>query len=225
MTARFATSLMATLAAGAVLAPAATADTLLVKDPTAANVSVVGSTAAWSRRADDGTYRLVIRDRGTIADAPVPPSTQPYDPDLAPRAGSTARVIVYARGGDLYRYDVGAAAEQKLTAISSKATERAPSFYKGAIAFSRTSGSTHGWFLYRPGRALPRLNSAAPEETDLAATRVTARFGTASRSVIRQANYGGDQLRTIARARAGEKVSSPTLSRFNVYWIRDLEIG
>src|SRR3954452_22638796 len=222
MTARFATSLMATLAAGAVLAPAATADTLLVKDPTAANVSVVGSTAAWSRRADDGTYRLVIRDRGTIADAPVPPSTQPYDPDLGPLAGSTARVIVYARGGDLYRYDVGAAAEQKLTAISSKATERAPSFYKGAIAFSRTNGSRPGWYLSRPGKGLERLTRAAPLETDLAQTRVTARFGTASRSLIRQTNYTGDQLRTIARARAGEQISSPVLSRFNVYWLRDL---
>ena len=222
MTPRIATSLMAALAAGAVIAPAATADTLLVNDPTAANVTVVGSTAAWSRRADDGTYRLVVRDGGTVADAPVPPSSQPYDPDLGPLAGSTARVIVYARGGDLYRYDVGAAAEQKLTAVSSKATERAPSFYKGTIAFARTNGSGPGWYLYRPGKAVKRLTKDAPRETDLAATRVTARFGTASRSLIRQTNYTGDQLRTIARAKSGEKVSSPTLSRFNVYWIRDL---
>jgi hypothetical protein len=222
MNARLATALMALLAAGPVAAPAASADTLLVKDPTAANVSMAGSTAAWSRRADDGTYRLVVRDGGTVADAPVPPSTQPYDPDLGPLAGTTARVIVYARGGDLYRYDIGAGAEQKLTAISSKATERAPSFYKGAVAFSRTGGSRPGWYLARPGKALKRLSKDAPLETDLAATRVTGRFGTASRSLIRQTNYTGDQLRTIARAKAGEKVSSPTLSRFNVYWIRDL---
>src|SRR4051794_27970044 len=123
MTARIATALMGSLAAGVLLAPAASADTLLVDDPTAANVTMVGSTAAWSRKADDGTYRLVVRDGGRIADAPVPPSSQPYDPDLGPVAGSTARVVVYARGGDLYRYDVGAAAEQKLTAISSRATE------------------------------------------------------------------------------------------------------
>src|SRR3954454_4473862 len=157
MTPRFATSLMASLAAGAVLAPAATADTVVVDDPTAANVTIVGSTAAWSRRADDGTYRLVVRDGGKVADAPVPPGTQPYDPELGPVAGSAARVVVYARGGDLYRYDVGAAAEQKLTALSSRATERAPSFYKGAIAFSRTNGANPGWYLYRPGKALRRL--------------------------------------------------------------------
>src|SRR4051794_33641958 len=191
MTPRFATSLMASLAAGAVLAPAATADTVVVDDPTAANVTIVGSTAAWSRRADDGTYRLVVRDGGRVADAPVPPSNQPFDPDLGPLSGSTARVIVYARGGDLYRYDVGAAAEQKLTAVSSSATERAASFYKGNVAFSRTNGSKPGWYLYRPGKALKRLSRDAPLETDLAATRVTARFGTASRSVIRQTNYGG----------------------------------
>lgn len=213
---------MASLATGAVLAPAASADTLLVSDPTAANVTMAGSTAAWSRRADDGSYRLVIRDGGKVADAPVPPSSQPYDPDLGPLAGSTARVVVYARGGDLYRYDVGGAAEQKLTAISSSATESAPSFYKGNIAFARTNGSRPGWYLYRSGKALKRLTKGVPLETDVAATRVTARFGTGSRSLIRQTNYTGDQLRTIARAKAGEKVSSPTLTRFNVYWIRDL---
>src|SRR5204863_329617 len=48
----------------------ASADTLLVADPSAANVTVYGSTAAWSRRADDGTYRLVVRDGGQVADAP-----------------------------------------------------------------------------------------------------------------------------------------------------------
>src|SRR4051794_39163312 len=98
MTPRFATSILSSLAAGALLAPAASADTLLVDDPTAANVTIVGSTAAWSRRADDGTYRLVARDRARVADAPVPPSARPYDPDLGPLAGSTARAIVYARG-------------------------------------------------------------------------------------------------------------------------------
>src|SRR4051794_29041283 len=93
MTPPFAPSLVAALAAGAVMAPAATADTLVVDDATAANVTMAGSTAAWSRRADDGTYRLVVRDGGRVADAPVPPSNQPLDPDLGPLGGSNARVI------------------------------------------------------------------------------------------------------------------------------------
>ena len=210
---------IAPLAVAAVLAvpAAASADSVLVSDPSASNVTVYGSTAAWSRKADDGTYRLVIRNGGEVADAPVPPSSSPYDPDLGPTSGN-ARVVVYARGGDLYRYTVGSGAELKIAALSSKAAERAPSFYKEAITFARPSG----WYLARPGRPLTRLSRDVPVETDLAATRVAARFGTAARSFIRQSNYSGRDIRTIARAKAGEKVSSPTLTRFNVYWLRDL---
>jgi hypothetical protein len=221
MSTRPTAAFVAALIAPAALAPAAVADTLLVADPSASNVTAYASTSAWSRKADDGTYRLVVRSGGQVADAPVPPSPQPYDPDLGPTSAN-GRVIVYARGGDLYRYDVGAAGEQRIAALSSRATERAPSFFKDAVAFSRTDGARPGWYLARPGKALKRLSRDAPLETDLAATRVTARFFGASRSVIRQSNYGGDDVRAIARARAGEKVSSPTLTRFNVFWIRDL---
>jgi hypothetical protein len=221
MSLRLSAAILAALIPGAIAAPAASADTLLVADPSASNVTVYGSTAAWSRKADDGTYRLVVRSGGQVADAPVPSSSAPYDPDLGPTA-SNGRTIVYARGGDLYRYDVGAAGEQKITALSSSATERAPSSFKGAVAFARVGGSRPGWYLARPGRALKRLTKDAPLETDLAGTRVAARFGTAARSILRQSNYGGDTIRTIARAKTGEKVSSPTLTRFNVYWLRDL---
>jgi hypothetical protein len=213
--------LLAALAAGAVLAPNAAADTLLVDDPSASNVTAYGATSAWSRKATDGTYRLVVRNDGQVADAPVPPSPQPYDPDLGPTSANR-RVIVYARGGDLCRYDVGSAAEQRIAALSSGATERAPSFFKESIAFSRTDGPRPGWYLARPGRPLTRLSTDAPLETDLAATRVAARFFGGARSIIRQSSYGGDDVRPIARAHAGEKVSGPTLTRFNVYWIRDL---
>src|SRR4051795_10994448 len=94
--------LSAALIAGAVAAPGASADSLLVADPSASNLTVYGATAAWSRKADDGTYRLVGRAGGRPADAPVPPSSRPYAPDLGPTAGN-GRVVVYARRGDLYR--------------------------------------------------------------------------------------------------------------------------
>ena len=220
MNVRLATSLLTLLGLGGAFAPAASADSVVVPDPTAANVTVYGSTAAYSRRADDGTYRLMILSEGSATEAPVPPSRAPYDPDLGPTA-SNGRTVVYARGGDLYRFDVGSTAERKLTRLSSSATERAPSFYKESITFSR-AGSRPGWYLYRPGKALKRVSKVAPLETDIAATRVAGRFFGGARSVIRQSNFTGADLRTIARAHAGEKLSSPTLTRFNVFWLRDL---
>src|SRR3954453_1130979 len=127
MSIRLSAALGAALIAGVSAVPAASAHSVLVADPSASNVTVYGSTAAWSRKADDGTYRLVVRNDAHAADANVPPSSQPYAPDLGPTSGN-ARVVVYARGGDLYRYTVGSGAEQKITALSSTATERAPSF-------------------------------------------------------------------------------------------------
>src|SRR4051794_36118385 len=107
---------LAVIALGALGAGTAVADTTAAADPTAKNVTAYATTAAWSRKAADG-WHLVVSANGTVADAPVPTSPVAYDPDLGPTKAN-GRAIVYARGGDLYRYDVGAAAEQKLTALS-----------------------------------------------------------------------------------------------------------
>jgi hypothetical protein len=210
---------LAALAVPALAAGVAAADTTVAADPTAQNVTTYGSTSAWSRKADDGTYRLVVSQGGQVADAPVPASGAPYDPDLGPTKAN-GRTIVYARGGDLYRYDVGAAAEQKLTALSSAAAEAAPSFFKDAIVFSRTGGSKPGLYLSRPGHGLKRLFRKPAAETDLAATRVAGRFGEKTHSLVRVLNYGGDDVRIVARAKTEQRLASPTLSRFNAYWLR-----
>jgi len=210
---------LAALALPLVTAVPAGADSTVAADPTAQNVTTYGSTSAWSRRADDGTYRLVVSQGGKIADAPVPPAGEPYDPDLGPTAAN-GRTIVYARDGDLYRYDVGAAAERKLTALSSDAPEAAPSFFKDTIAFTRVAGPKAGLYLARPGRATKRLFRTPAAETDVSATRVIGRFGQGTRSIIRMLNHGGDQVRIVARARTEQRVASPTLTRFNGYWLR-----
>src|SRR2546423_9677338 len=102
--------LLIAVAAGAALAPPAAADTVVVADPTAANVTMYGSPAAYSHRAGDGTSRLMISAGGRATEAPVPPSRTPYDPDLGPTS-SNRRVVIYARDGDLCRYDIGSSAE------------------------------------------------------------------------------------------------------------------
>ena len=206
------------LALSAFGAAPAVADSTVAADPTAQNVTAYGSTAAWSRRAADG-YRLVVAQGGAIADAPVPASSQPYDPDLGPTT-SNGRAIVYARGGDLYRYDVGAAGERKLTGLSSAATEAAPSIFKDMIVFSRTTGPRKGLYLERPGRSLTRLFRTVAAETDVAQTRVIGRFGEGTRSIIRILNMNATDVKIVARAKTEQRMASPTLTRFNGIWLR-----
>jgi hypothetical protein len=217
-------SLAAALATTAVAAVAAlgagpaAADTTVAADPTAQNVTAYGSTAAWSQKAADG-YHLVIRHNGAIVANPVPVSPKPYDPDLGPTKAN-GRTVVYARGGDLYRYDVGAAAEQKLTSLSSAATETAPSFFKDTIVFSRTNGKSPGTYLLRPGKKLVRIYKTVALETDVAATRIIGRYGKAGKSIIRILNMNADDVKIVARAKAGQRVTSPSLTRFNGFWLR-----
>jgi len=209
---------LATVAASALAAGPAAADTPVLADPTAQNVTAYGTTAAWSRKAADG-YHLVIAQGAARADAPVPASSQPYDPDLGPTSAN-GRAIVYARGGDLYRYDVGAAAEQKLTALSSPAIETAPSFFKDTVVFTRTTGARKGLYLSRPGHRLTRVFRTVAAETDVAATRIIGRFGEGSRSIIRILNLSADNVRIVTRAKPGQRLASPTLTRFNGIWLR-----
>lgn len=208
----------AAIAVPVVGASPAAADVPLVTDSSAQNVTAYGATAAWSRQAPDG-YRLVVVHEGRMVDAPVPASPTPYDPDLGP-TGANGRTVVYARGGDLYRYDVGAAAEQRLDRLSTGAREAAPSFFKDKIAFSRTSDTREGVYLARPGRRVTRVLRTVAAETDIADTRIIGRFGKGRRSIVRILNHGADDVRIVARARSGQRMASPTLSRFNGFWLR-----
>ncbi len=211
-------TVLAALALATIGAGSAAADTTAVADPTAQNVTAYGTTAAWSRRAADG-YHLVVAHGATVADAPVPVSSKPYDPDLGPTSAN-GRAIVYARGGDVYRYDIGATAEQKLTSVSSSANEIAPSFFKDRIVFSRTNGRSPGTYILRPKRKLTRLFKTIALETDVAETRVIGRYGEGDKSIIRILNMTASDVRIVARAKSGRLVTSPTLTRYNGIWLR-----
>ena len=209
---------LAAIALGALGAGSAAADATINPDPTAQNVTAYGTTAAWSRKAADG-YHLVVAHGGIVADAPVPASPTPYDPDLGPTAAN-GRTIVYARDGDLYRYDVGAAAEQKLTALSSSANEVAPSIFKDTIVFSRTNGKRPGTYVLRPKRKLTRVFRTVALETDVSETRIIGRYGEGAKSIIRIMNMVADDVKIVARAKTAQRVTSPTLTRFNGIWLR-----
>lgn len=209
---------LAAVALGTIGAGTAVADTTVVPDSTAQNVTAYATTAAWSRKAADG-YHLVVAQAATVADAPVPASSKPYDPDLGPTKAN-GRAIVYARGGDLYRYDVGAAAEQKLTGLSSSANETAPSYFKDTIVFSRTTGKRPGTYLSRPGRKLTRVFRTVAAETDVAETRIIGRYGEGTKSIIRTMNMTASDVKIVARAKTEQRMTSPTLTRFNGIWLR-----
>jgi hypothetical protein len=209
---------LAALALGTLGAGSAVADATINPDATAQNVTAYGSSAAWSRKAADG-YHLVVAHGGIVADAPVPPSPTPYDPDMGPTK-SNGRAIVYARGGDLYRYDAGAPAEQKLSDLSSSATEIAPSIFKDTIVFSRTNGTRPGTYVLRPKRKLTRVFRTVARETDVAETRIIGRYGSGTKSIIRIMNMNAEDVKIVARAKTEQRMASPTLTRFNGIWLR-----
>ena len=219
-------ALAATVAAGLSGASTAVADSVIANDVTTLNVSAYGTTSAWSRLASDGRYRLVVMGASRVPrDAPVRSSPVPFDPDVGPTTRNT-RFVVYSRcrrphtsrGCDIWGYDVRNRTERKLTAVSSPtASETAPSYFKGAIAFAR-NGSRHGLYIARPGKQPKRITRAMPYETDLSATHVAYNSG----DVI-VAKRDGTQRRLLGDNQGGEEARSatysPVLSRNRAYWI------
>ncbi|MEJ7797187.1 MAG: hypothetical protein WKF42_01715 [Solirubrobacteraceae bacterium] len=226
-------ALLSALAAGLLASSPATADTVVVADPTAQNVTAYGATTAWSRRAADGRHRLVVSNAsGVAADAAVRSSSVPFDPDLGPTRRN-GRVVVYSRcakgsttrGCDVYRYDVGSRSERRITAISGRRTsEIGPSYFKGTLAFGRT-GRHGGLFVTRAGRGAQRIVSGSVVETDLSMTRVIARMTRADRTFVRVSQPSGERARIVGRGLRGEDglgtvVTSPVLARYRAFWLK-----
>jgi hypothetical protein len=219
-------ALAATLAAGALGAAPAAADSVIDGDPSVMNVSAYGTTSAWSRKASDGRYRLVVMGASRVpVDAQVRSSPIPFDPDVGPTTRGT-RMVVYSRCKlpafsrlcDVYGYDVHTRIERKLTSISAQPTsETAPSYFKGTVAFAR-DGKRAGLYVAKPGQAPKRISSAKPHETDLSKTHVAfnagdvvvAKLDGTGRRFLGD-NYGGEE--------AFSATYSPVLSRSRVFWI------
>jgi len=218
--------LAAGVTAGLLAGEPAVADTVLVADPTVRNVTAYGVTAAWSRRAADGTHRLVVTNAaGVPADAAVRSSSVPFDPDLGPTR-TNGRLVVYSRcktgsatrGCDVYGYDVATRAERRLAVSSRTRSEVGPSFFKGTLAFGRT-GSRGGLYVAPDRRPARRLWSGVTDQTDLSPTRVIA----SNAATVRISQPGGDHARTLRRGTRGEEaetvVSSPVLARYRAFWL------
>ncbi len=144
---RLRSSLITVALAGAVLAPAATAQgapTTLSVEQAPTRVAAWNGTVMWSR-FDPATklYTLVQSvDGGPPAPVGVAPRPlAPFDVDLGTnRSGAT--YAVYSRSdGDIYRLNVAAGAETRLDELSSPTlAERNPTIQRGEIAFVRRNG-------------------------------------------------------------------------------------
>jgi len=135
--------LAAAVAAGAALAPAASAQgasTPLVLEQAPTRVAAWNGTVVWSHfDTTTKTYSLVKSvDAGEPAFVGVAPRRgTPFDIDLGTnRSGAT--YAVYTRDGDIYRLNVATGAETRIDTLSSPTlAERDPTIQRGAIAFIR----------------------------------------------------------------------------------------
>ncbi|HUR85192.1 MAG TPA: hypothetical protein VMY78_07595 [Solirubrobacteraceae bacterium] len=107
-------------------------------------ISAYGGAVAWSAYdAASGRYALVIRQRETTTAARVASARRPFDVSLGPDAAGRV-VALYTRcrtptrGCDVYRYDLRARRERRLSAISSPVFDEAwPAQWRGRVAFVR----------------------------------------------------------------------------------------
>ena len=137
------------VALGALIAPApASADGVVAGLARATPIAAHGGVVAWSDY--DGAakrYRLVIRVGGASSPAPVADSVKPFDVSLGPDARGRV-VALYSRcrrpdrGCDIYRYDIRARRERKLSSVSSSTHDEAwPVQWRDRIAFVRRARS------------------------------------------------------------------------------------
>jgi len=144
---RIRSSLLTAALAGAVLAPAATAQaapSTLAVEQAPTRVAAWNGIAMWSRLdAATNTYSLVKSvDGGAPTNVAVAPRANgPFDIDLGTnRAGAT--YAVYTRDdGDIYRLSVATGSEVRVAKLSSPTLdERDPTIMRGEIAFIRHDG-------------------------------------------------------------------------------------
>lgn len=220
--------------------PAHGADRPITRDPTAANVTTHGGSAAvvWARVGSDGRSRLVQRIRRRNRDLPVRPKAGLFDPDVG-RGPRGNQVIVYTRCAglsgrncDVWRYDGGTRREAKVPGASSAAcSEFAPSVWIGTVSFGRSGpGRCNGLYVARRGRAT-KLDDRVPAETDLRAHRVAYLHipaGDTSRTFLRIRGARGGKSRVVVTGFAAEgesyRVSNPILESRYFYWLQQDQV-
>lgn len=144
---RIRSSLLTAAVAGAVLAPAATAQgapTTLAVEQAPTRVAAHDGIVMWSRFDPAAeTYSLM---QSVDGGAPVrvgvaPRTTAPFDIDLGTNRSGATYAVYTREDGDIYRLNVATGRETKLDGLSSASqVERSPTIMRGDIAFIRQDG-------------------------------------------------------------------------------------
>jgi hypothetical protein len=223
------------LAALAVSAPAASADTLVTAAPGARNLTANGGYVVWAQPAATGRWRLAVRaPDGTvttpnIADFGAPPAAQIGSTGFA--IAGRRLLAVYSRcqgasaiaGCDVYGYDLRAGTEERIAALSSRTySETAPSLELGRFAFVRRGGGPRpGLYAYTlgAGKSPRRLTTRLARETATNGSRVAFTYNSSNGGglAVRHLSGGGDVLVPVSRQPAVPR--SPLLTRYNAAWL------
>jgi hypothetical protein len=210
-------TLLTTAALGAALAPAASADSLVVDAPGARNLVSGGGYLAWSAPAADG-WRLTVRaPDGTVFQPDVAPFAQPPQPGIGTTAifGAQRRLVaVYTRDGDVYELDLRAGTEARNARLSTSATETLAAVNLGQYAVARTGRGLYA--IARSGRSR-RLTRTVPSAIALAQSRVASIEGNGSgrKVVIRRLSGRG---RPMVAGRGLVRPNSLWLTRYRAGW-------
>ena len=189
---------------------------------------------AWAQPAGLGRWQLVVRSpQGVITTPAIHVFGAAPDPRIgSDRFGASGRrlYVVYSRcsgtsaiaGCDVYRYDLVAGTEAKVTAISTAAaSETAPSVRSGQWSFVRrgAGASRPGVYVYTPRGGARRLSSVLARETVLSASRVAYAYNSSRGggvAVRRLSGEGGVVLATTGEAAVP---SSLVGTRYKFGWL------
>jgi hypothetical protein len=222
------------LAALAVSAPAASADTLVTAAPGARNLTANGGYVVWAQPAAAGRWRLAVRaPDGTVST----PNIADFGAPPAAQIGSTGYAIagrrllaVYSRcqgasalaGCDVYAYDLRAGTEERIAALSSRTySETAPSIELGRFAFVRRGAPRPGVYAYTLGsnRAPRRLTTTVARETATNGTRVAYTYNSSRGGGLAVRHLSGDGGALVPVSRQPAVPRSPLLTRYNAAWL------
>ena len=209
---------VAALALGA-LPPVASADTLLQATPEGSqNLQANGGYLAWAQpnQPAGSGWRIVIREpNGTVRTPDIPVFEDVPQPTIGTDQAAFPRNInlVYARRGDIYKYDLRNDVERRIPQVSSGATEATPTMVYGSVQFVRRNGRRPGVYSWSVNAGLRRVSSDTPRELASNGSRVAWPRGNAI--IVRKISRQGRTfvLRTTGRP------ESVLLTRYRASWL------